>query len=103
MLDLGTNMNAQRCDGTRSIHYAASRGYLGVLQMLLAKGAEQTQLANCSPLREAGREGFTKAAKLLLDHVANVNAWWRAHIKQSLLPRVGRCIWLFSFSSKEQI
>ena len=44
--------------------------------MLLAKGAKQTQRANRSPLHEAARGGFTKAAKLLLDHGADINTWW---------------------------
>jgi RNA polymerase sigma factor (sigma-70 family) len=59
------------------LHYAAHRGYLEIVQLLLTAGADVTAREGTSdtiPLHWAAEGGHLEVARLLVDHGADVNA-----------------------------
>ena len=83
---------AARADGMTPIAYAAVRGHLSVMRVLLEHHAD-VNLADSggnSPLLHAAMRGRTTAVRLLLESGANVNAASTAWLDTLDGGRVGR-------------
>lgn len=70
------NYNLRASDGVTPLHFAASRGYTGLIEFLIERKAEVNikNGAGTTPLHEAARSGNVKAMKLLVDAKAEINA-----------------------------
>jgi ankyrin repeat protein len=78
LLELGADPNVRRLDGTYLAHDMSREGCEGILRMLLESGANPSaadRMCNLtSPLHMAARYANATAARLLIDHGADVNA-----------------------------
>jgi len=73
----GANVNAKRSAGTTALHYASSRGYLEIVQLLVESGADVNVRGgddNDTPLIWAVYNERNAVAKYLVDKGANINA-----------------------------
>lgn len=76
VIDLGADVNAANRAGDTPLHYAASRGYTTVVQLLLEKGANvnAANQAGDSPLHNAASRAYNPVIQLLADKGANLQA-----------------------------
>jgi ankyrin repeat protein len=86
LLEGGANPNSARATaGQPALWWAANRGYLDVVEGLLARGAEidATDRWGATPLHEASTGGHTEVARYLISRGANVHS--RYHDGRSVL------------------
>jgi hypothetical protein len=70
----GINVNAPAPDGSwTALAYAAAKGYLPVVRLLLVAGAEVNPVAGRAPIGEAAYWGQTKVVELLISAGADIN------------------------------
>lgn len=72
LIDHGADVNAVRSDGWTPLNTAASHGQPDVVELLIAKGADVT-VYDSEPLRTAILGGKLEAARVMIEHGANVN------------------------------
>ena len=76
LIKAGADVNAAQGDGMTALHWAAQRGDLEQVQMLLAAGARldgMTRNGNYTPLHLAARSGSASAVSALLDAGSDAN------------------------------
>lgn len=77
LLREGADVNAAQGDGMSALHWAAERGDVGMVDVLIYAGAElesATRIGAYRPLHIASRNGQVAVARSLLKAGANVNA-----------------------------
>ena len=92
LVDRGADVNAKTQLGATPLLVASSaNGTTGVVSLLLDKGAELDAADNrgVTPLIAAASVGNTAAAKLLLEHGANVNAYASGIGQKTATPLMG--------------
>ena len=73
--EVGVNVNAEGDDGRTSLHHAARMGILGILKMLVAKGAviDRKNVGGFTALNAASFYGYSDVVMYLLQHGADAN------------------------------
>jgi len=70
------NFDLRRADGLAPLHFAASRGYVGLIEFLIGRGANVNiqNPSGATPLHEAVRSGNVAAISTILRGGADINA-----------------------------
>ena len=70
LIDGGANVNARKFDYWTPIHISARHGHLGIVELLLGRGADTCMLNGdgLTAYQLALRQGHGKVADLLRDH-----------------------------------
>jgi ankyrin repeat protein len=92
LLDRGADVNAKTQLGATPLQVASSaNGTEAVVSLLLEKGAEPdaAETRGVTPLISAATAGNTAAAKLLLEHGANANAYAPGEGQKTATPLMG--------------
>jgi len=70
------NYDLRRANGIAPLHFAASEGYIGLIEFLIGRGANVNiqNPSGATPLHEAVRSGNTEAVSLIIGGRADINA-----------------------------
>ncbi len=73
LIDHGANVNARKYNLWTPLHSSAHNGYLGLVELLLERGADVRMLSDegHKPYQLAARQGHQRVLDLLLEHTTH--------------------------------